>query len=46
MIVERRSVIVSSSDHGDCEGSYAFSDGELKGNSSGLLMSLGYLTCG
>ena len=39
-------MIVSGSDHGDCEGSCAFPGGALKGNSSGLLMSLSYLTCG
>ena len=31
---------------GDCEGSCAFPGREPKGNSSGLLMSLSYLTCG
>jgi hypothetical protein len=30
----------------DCEGSCAFLGGASKGNSSGLLMSLSYLTCG
>ena len=45
-IVERRLVIVSGSDRGDCEGSCAFPGGDPKGNSSGLLMSLSYLTCG
>ena len=45
-IVERRVVIISGSDHGDCEGSCAFPSGEPKGNSSGLLMSLSCLTCG
>ena len=37
---------MSGSDRGDCEGSCAFPSGEPKGNSSGLLMSLSYLTCG
>ena len=46
MIVERRLVIVSGSDRGDCEGSCAFLDGEPKDNSSGLLVSLSYLTSG
>ena len=45
-IVERRLVIVSGSDRGDCEGSCAFPGRAPKGNSSGLLMSLSYLTCG
>ena len=45
-IVERRLVIVSGSDCGDCEGSCAFPGGALKGNSSGLLVSLSYLSCG
>ena len=45
-IVERRLVIVSGFDHGDCEGSSAFPGGAPKGNSSGLFMSLSYLTCG
>ena len=31
---------------GDCEGSCTFTDGEPKGNSSELLVSLSYLTCG
>ena len=31
---------------GDCEGSCTFPGGVLKGNSSKLLMSLSYLTCG
>ena len=31
---------------GDCEGSCAFPGGAPKGNSSGLLVSLSYLTCG
>ena len=31
---------------GDCEGSCIFRDGESKGNSSKLLVSLSYLTCG
>ena len=39
-------VIVSGFDRGDCEGSCAFPDGEPKGNSSGLLVSLSDLTCG
>ena len=30
----------------DCEGSCTFPSGEPKGNSSGLLVSLSYLTCG
>jgi len=33
-------------DSGDCEGSCIFPGGEPKGNSSGLLVSLSYLTCG
>jgi hypothetical protein len=33
-------------DSGDCEGSCTFPGGEPKSNSSGLLMSLSYLTCG
>ena len=45
-IIERRLLIVSGSDHGDCEGSCAFPGGEPEGNSSGLLVSLSYLTCG
>ena len=45
-MVERRLMIVSGSDRGDCEGSCAFTGGEPKGNSSGLLVSLSYLTCG
>ena len=45
-IVERRLVIVSDSDCGDCEGSCAFLGGAPKGNSSGLLVSLSYLTSG
>ena len=39
-------MIVSGFDCGDCEGSCAFPGGEPKGNSSGLLVSLSYLTCG
>jgi hypothetical protein len=31
---------------GDCEGSCTFPDGKPKGNSSRLLVSLSYLTCG
>ena len=31
---------------GDCEGSCTFLGEEPKGNSSGLLASLSYLTCG
>ena len=31
---------------GDCEGSCTFPNAALNGNSSGLLMSLSYLTCG
>ena len=31
---------------GDCEGICTFPDGALKGNSSKLLVSLSYLTCG
>ena len=31
---------------GDCEGSCTFPGGESKGNSSGLLVSLSYLTSG
>ena len=31
---------------GDCEGICTFPDGAPKSNSSGLLMSLSYLTCG
>jgi hypothetical protein len=31
---------------GDCEGSCTFLNREPKGNSSGLLVSLSYLTCG
>ena len=46
MIVEWRLVIVSGFDRGDCEGSCAFPDGAMKGNFSGLLVSLSYLTCG
>ena len=46
MIVERRLVIVSSSDRSDCEGSCAFPGGAPKGNSSGLLVSLSYLIVG
>ena len=44
-IIERRLVIVSGSDRGDYEGSSAFSGREPKDNSSGLLVSLSYLTC-
>ena len=45
-IIEWRLVIVSGSDRGDCLGSCAFPGGEPKGNSSGLLVSLSYLTSG
>ena len=39
-------MIVSGSDRVDCKGSCAFLGGEPKVNSSGLLVSLSYLTCG
>ena len=45
-IIEQRLVIVSGSDRGDWEGSCAFPSRAPKGNSSGLLVSLSYLTCG
>ena len=45
-IVERRLVIVFGSDRGYWEGYCAFPDGAPKDNSSGLLISLSYLTYG
>ena len=39
-------MIVSDSNRGYCEGSCAFPGGASKDNSSGLLVSLSYLTCG
>jgi hypothetical protein len=44
-IVERRKVIVSSSDRGDCEGLLTFPQRRAKMYSSGLLVAYGFSSC-
>ena len=44
-IVERRKVLVSGSDHGDCEGFLTFLRRRAKRYSSGLLVACGSPSC-